>query len=330
MNSKLNLKLIWVWILLCLWIGIARAAEITMSPSAAKERGIALYHQFKAISATPFLEAAAQAGDAEAQYYLGEAHRKNSRFMTQDSQKWLEAAANQGHIYAMIRLGRSENDLCALMDNCAAGSKTPAEWLNHAHQVALPLAEQGNAEAMFLMYEITLSSDWLTRAAEAGHALAQYWKAISIKQGDGFYLFKSRKQDVEKWFRLSAEGGYPKSMQYYIGILAEKGEWEQARYWQFKAAETGHTTSIYNLGSYLAHEPEGFGHELDLVKAYGLISLLSELDGGGDMLGAADETLPIIAAKMTPKQIEQALAFAEEWKATHPPVSYFPDKLSIY
>lgn len=296
----------------------------------ARETGIKLYNQYKAISATPFLETAAQAGDAEAQYYLGEALRKNNRFMTQNSQKWLEAAAHQGHIYAMIRLGRSGNDLCAVMGNCPNGSKSPGDWLRHAYRVAPPLAEQGSPEAMFLMYEITLNTDWMDKAAEAGHALAQYWKAVSIKQGEGFYLFRSRKQDVEKWFKVSAEGGYPKSMQYYIGILIEKGDWEGVRYWQYKAAETGYTTSIYNLGSYLAHEPEGFGHELDLVKAYGLISLLSELDGGGDMLGAADETLPIIAAKMTPEQIEQGLEFAEEWKSTHPPVSYFPDKLSIY
>lgn len=317
-------------LLLLVWAGSVVASEPRPAHQSAKERGIVLYNQFKAISATPFLEIAAEAGDAEAQYYLGEALRKNNRFMTREAQKWLEAAADQGDIYAMIRLGRSGNDLCSVMGNCPQGSKTPNEWLTQAHRVARSLAEQGDPEAMFLMYEITLDADWITKSAEAGDPLAQYWKAITIKQGDGFYLFSSRTEDVEKWFKASAEGGYPKSMQYYHGILAEKNDWEGVRYWHHKAAETGYTSGIYNLGSYLAHEPEGFGHELDLVKAYGLISLLSELDGGGDMLGAADETLPVIAAKMTSEQIEEALEFAEEWKATHPPVSYYPDKLSIY
>ena len=78
------------------------------------------------------------------------------------------------------------------------------------------------------------------------------------------------------------------------------------------------------------HEPEGYGHELDLIKGYGLLSLLLELDGGGNLGRFASEKLTVVAAKMTPEQIKQALKFAEEWKATHPPVSYFPDKLSIY
>ena len=29
------------------------------------------------------------------------------------------------------------------------------------------------------------------------------------------------------------------------------------------------------------------------------------------------------------EQIEQAKAFAQEWKATHPPLSYFPEKLGF-
>jgi hypothetical protein len=35
-----------------------------------------------------------------------------------------------------------------------------------------------------------------------------------------------------------------------------------------------------------------------------------------------------IAEKMTPEQIEQSKIVAQEWQATHPPLSFFPDKLS--
>jgi hypothetical protein len=58
-----------------------------------------------------------------------------------------------------------------------------------------------------------------------------------------------------------------------------------------------------------------------------LIYLLRELDGGGNIQSYIEHTLPEIAAKMIPKQIEQAKVFAQEWKATHPPLSFFPDKL---
>lgn len=318
---------------LCLFILACTAVwggTLTPEQRDARETGIKLYNQYKAISATPFLEIAAQAGDAEAQYYLGEALRKNNRFITQDSQKWLEAAANQGHIYAMIRLGRSGNDLCAVMGNCPSGSRSPGDWLRHAHRVALPLAEQGDPEAMYLMYEITLDTDWRAKAAEAGYAQAQYDEAVSIDQGRGFYLFRSREEAAVRWYKASAEGGYPLSMEIYQNILAKKGDWEGVRYWHYKAAEIGYVFGVYFLGSHLSHEPEGYGHELDLVKGYGLLSLLPELDGGGQYGRFASEKLLTVAAKMTPEQIEQALAFAEEWEATHPPVSYFPDKLSIY
>jgi hypothetical protein len=57
--------------------------------------------------------------------------------------------------------------------------------------------------------------------------------------------------------------------------------------------------------------------------------LLLELDGGGDAKIYAEDVLPEIGAKMTPEQIEEAKAFAEEWKASHPPLSFFPDKLGF-
>lgn len=43
-------------------------------------------------------------------------------------------------------------------------------------------------------------------------------------------------------------------------------------------------------------------------------------------LGINDK-LPKIAAKMTQTQIAEATAFAQKWKDTHPPLSFFPDKL---
>jgi len=43
----------------------------------------------------------------------------------------------------------------------------------------------------------------------------------------------------------------------------------------------------------------------------------------------AEDILPDIASQMTAKQIEQAKAFAKEWKATHPPLSFFPPKLGF-
>ncbi|MGP0172104.1 tetratricopeptide repeat protein [Pseudomonas sp. NCHU5208] len=311
--------------LLILFASSALAA-LTPEQQQAKKRGLMLFYQYKI--AEPELRIAAEAGDAEAQYYLAEELRQMNRYITPEAHKWYEAAASQGDFYAMIRLGRSGKDLCAVMGNCTAGQKTPVEWLRQALSQAKPKAEQGDAEAMYVMYHITGNRDWLEKSANAGHAIAQYWMAVGDSQGEGFFFLPGKRQEsVERRFKASAEGGYPKAMMHYVGILHDKGDMKAARYWVVKAAETGFESGVTSLGAYSGHAPAKLGFPLDVVKGYGLISLLRELDGGGNVQVYVDDTLPKIAAKMTLEQIEQAKAFAKEWKATHPPLSFFPDKL---
>ena len=115
----------------------------------------------------------------------------------------------------------------------------------------------------------------------------------------------------------------------YMGVLHEKGDLKGARYWLEQAAAQGSQAAVGSYGAYLAHTPDQLGYPLDLVKGYGLVSLLLELDGGGGVEEYVADKLELIAAKMTPEQIEEAKAFAKEWKASHPPLSFFPDKLGF-
>ena len=302
--------------------------ELTKEQSSAKNTGIILYNQYKATSAIPFLTTAAEAGDSEAQYYLGESLRKKNHYMNNEARKWYEASAGQNNLYAMIQLGRIEHDMCEISNDCPTSQKQAIDWLNQAKNIAQEKAEAGDAEAMRIMYEITLDDTWLERSAVAGDAFAQYWMAVSVKQGDGFFLPWKRREAVEKWFKLSAEGGYPKSMMNYAAILYERGDVEGYRHWVEKTALTGYATTVFGYGSDLAHEPDRFGFPLDLIKGYALLYWLSELDGGGGMKENVEYTLPRIAAKMTVEQIEAAKKFSQEWAASHPPLSFFPDKLS--
>lgn len=303
-------------------------AQLTSDLNSAKAQGITLYNQFKAASAVPFLELAAQAGDHEAQYYLGEALKKKNHYMSPQSQKWYEAAAEQGDLYAMIQLGRNTDDLCKKLENCATEQKAPIEWLKQAQNIAKPKAENGDAESMYIMYELTVDKNWLKRAADAGHPIAQYWMGITEKQGEGFFLPWQRQESVETWFKASAEGGYPKGMREYAVILGKKNDLEGYRQWNEKAALTGYASPIFEYGSDLAHEPDLYGYPLDIIKGYALIYLLKELDGGGGMQADVKDQLQKISSKITPEQIIEAEKFAETWKATHPPVSFFPEKLS--
>lgn len=304
-------------------------AALTQEQVIAKEKGLILFNQFKISSAIPYLEIASKAGDQDSQYYLGESLRQRNRYMTPDARKWYEAAASQGNLYAMIQLGRSGNDLCKIMSNCPEPSKSPANWLQDARLLAEPKADQGDAEAMYIMYEITLNRGWLERSANAGHSIAQFWMAISDKQGEGFLLPWKRKEAVGNWFKASAEGGNPRAMMEYAAFLYENGgDLETARHWIKIAAEYGYESGVTSYGAYLAHAPERFGFELDLIKGYAITSLLKELDEGRSMQSYVEEVLPEIAEKMTPEQIKEAEAFSIQWKKTHPPLSFFPDKLS--
>ncbi|AHZ67379.1 hypothetical protein OU5_0300 [Pseudomonas mandelii JR-1] len=248
--------------------------------------------------------------------------------MTTEARHWYEAAAAQGDLYAMIQLGRSKNDICDLKNDRPKDKKKPVEWLNEARDLAKPKAEAGDAEAMYIMYELMLEKSWLAKSASAGFALAQYWMAVGYKQGDEFLLPWKRTEAIEKWFKASAEGGYPKSMMEYAAILYEKGDMDGFRHWNEQAALAGYASTVYGHGSDLAHEPDKYGFPFDIIKGYALVYSLRELDGGGGIQARVESKLPKIAAKMTPEQIIEAKEFAQKWKITHPPLSFFPDKLS--
>jgi uncharacterized protein len=314
---------------LILSAGISHASELAPKQQAAKERGIALHNQYRVSNS--YLRIAAEAGDAEAQFFLGEELRQLSRFMTREAQQWVEAAANQGHIYAMIRLSRSGANLCAVAGNCPEGSKTPREWWQQAHDLTLPRAEQGDPEALFMMYKLTGDVQWRIKTVEAGHAQAQYLHAGFVNEGLGFYwLASSRRAEVERLYKASAEGGYPPGMEHHAGILRQKGDIAGSNHWLRKAAQTGHASSIFGYAWTYLERYQELDNEYDLIKAYGLISLLLELDGGGSPnQGFAQISLDELTEQhqITPEQAARAQAFAEEWKANNPPLSFFPEIL---
>lgn len=301
-------------------------ATLSADQEAAKKEGVILHNQYKA--AYQQLKIAADAGDAESQYYLAEQIRHTKQFITPEALVWYEKSAAQGDIYAMIQLGRKGSDLCNTMNNCPTGHKDAKQWLSEANAVALPKAEAGNAEAMYLMYHLSGDDAWLRKSADAGYPLAQYWMGISVRQGDGFFLLPGQRENsVKQWMKASAEGNYPKGMMAYAAILGTNGDMDGYRTWTIKAAEAGYASSVFAYGTDSGKDPNELGFPVDRVKSYGLLLLLSELDGGGGMQDDVKYELPKITAKMTPEQKAQGETFAKGWKSTHPPLSFFPEKL---
>ncbi len=241
----------------------------------------------------------------------------------------VRVGSREKNVYAMIQLGRAKNDLCAIMENCPPAKKTQAEWFVEAKKVTLPKANDGDPESLYLMYEITLDHKWLEKSANAGYPLAQYWMAVSERQGEGYFFIPGgRDASVRRWLLLSSEGGNPKAMMEYLETLYAKGEMESTRHWLEVAAATGEQSALSNYGAYISHTPDKVGYPLDLVKGYAIFSLLKELGDSGGVQDYVDRKIEKIAEKMTPQQIEQSKIVAQEWKATHPPISFFPEKLS--
>lgn len=300
-------------------------AALTPDQQAAKERGIMLYNQYK--PAETELRIAAEAGDAEAQFYLGEYLSRKPGYMTSESRHFLEAAANQGDLYAMIRLSKSGGDECKIYNNCPAGYKTRAEWRREAWRVSRDLAAKEDPEGLYIAYRVSGRLDFLIRSAEAGFPFAQYWLGSRYKNGDSFFLLPwGRHDETRRWFKAAAENGIPQAMIEYANM---RGYSAIVRHWVEEAAKAGYRDGIVRLAAEYEHPRSVNDFPHDLVKAYGLISLLLVLDEYcGSTAGCARDKLARLSAQMTPEQIEQGKAFVLEWQAAHPrPISFFPMKI---
>ncbi|VXC97299.1 conserved exported hypothetical protein [Pseudomonas sp. 8Z] len=195
-------------LIFCMFVGVVNAG-LSPQQQAARDHGLAIYKQGSWIDSQPFLREAAEAGDREAQYYLGEALRLSKRYMTAEAQKWYQAAAEQGDIHAMLRLA-SKRDLCGTLETC---SQDQDYWRQRAYKEGLERTKKGDLQAMSQMYAVTGDADWLKKAAEAGSPVGQYQLANYYKNGKGWFFSSSARQEaVEKWYRAAAENGQANAM----------------------------------------------------------------------------------------------------------------------
>ena len=288
---------------------------------------MALYDMQFDAEAAPLLEIAAQAGDSEAQYYMGEIERQKSMFMTPAAQEWYEKAALQGDIYAMLRLATPDDALCKLVKNCALTMKTPKEWTEIARLLGEKRASHDDGEAMFQLYLLTSDFDWLVKSAEAGFPEGQDWLALQYLEGKGFFLIPGKRQsEIERLLLAAAEAGFVPAMKNLRNLLSRRKDLKGVAHWTEVAAQSGDFGAMSSYAAWTAHMPDRVGYPLNMVKAYGLTLLLAQADPGTWRKSYGEKALEEVAALMNPEQIEAGKAFAEEWKKTHPPLSRFLPK----
>ncbi|TDF84071.1 tetratricopeptide repeat protein [Pseudomonas sp. H9] len=334
MNSLHHFKarILWSTVIFSFYAIFTTNSFAALSPDqqAAKERGIMLYNQYK--PAETELRIAAEAGDAEAQFYLAESLLNKNRQMTAEARNLLEASATQGNLYAIIRLSKGDGGFCEITNNCPTDFKKQYEWRQDLFLTSKNLAAKGDPEGLYVFYRITGKPEFLVRSAEAGFPIAQYWLADRYRNGEGFFWLPwQRSQEIERWFKAAAEKGNPIAMLKYAFIVYEdRGDMAVVRHWVEESAKAGYQNSVALLAAEYAHLRTYFGFPLNLVKAYGLTSLLLVLDGRGGELMFVQDDMVKISNQMSPEQIEQGKAFALQWQIAHPrPISSFPRNFAL-
>ena len=184
---------------------------------------------------------------------------------------------------------------------------------------------------------LTMPLPELTQSAEAGDTPAQFLLGLRYGTGDGVPLDY---QQSAYWFRKAAEQGLSPA-QYLLGGQYEKGQgvpqdYEQAANWYRKAAKQGYVEAQSNLGHMYFN---GQGVPRDFVLAYALFTIVLGDDGREDtsdsipysprlqLLALANlgpvfeqvwQSRKLAVQQMTPEQIEEGRAIANQWKVKQP------------
>ncbi|MDR5868732.1 tetratricopeptide repeat protein [Halomonas koreensis] len=297
----------------------------------AKDEGMRLYNIHHSTAALPYLERAAEAGDVEAMYYMGEAERRQRMgSMTREALVWYLKAAEHGDPYAMLRLFQG--------GACVAGDECPEDaegWREKALAETLPKAEAGDTDAMLALYHIYRLMDeggegveWLEKAAEAGNPEAQTRLGMNIRGGQGWYFLESRRLEAaEEWFRKAAEQGYVPAMSDLAGVLEKQEKPEQAWEWTLRASENGHIEERFGVGwCYLNPEElnSAAGEDIcqnqqDVVRGWAI--LLAMVQEASD--NSAERAMNRNESRITTEEIEEAEVLAGEWIGKQPPLSDF-------
>lgn len=220
------------------------------------------------------LRNAAEQGDAEAQFELGQMYYIGSGVEENDEKAafWYRKAAEQSNMEAQYWLGK--------MYELGSGLEQDDEQAEFWYRKA---TEQGHEEAQEALRG--LGVDWvnddedkyeqLYELAEEGSALAQANLGKLYYNGDGL---DQDDEQAEFWFRKAAEQGNAVA-QFALGGLYQMGRGleqdnEQAAVWFHKAADQDFATAQYSLAVMYAN---GLGVEQDDEQATVLISKAAEL-----------------------------------------------------
>ncbi|WP_447529762.1 tetratricopeptide repeat protein [Vreelandella sp. TE19] len=286
-----------------------------------------LYNAYQRSKSESYLKTAAEAGDVEAMYYLGEVYRLRHMGLTNDAKDWYYEAALHGEPYAMLRLDSG--------GACKLGGVCPGEgddWREAALEETLPKAEEGDTDAMVALYSIyakLVDSDtanrWLLEAAEADNAYAQDWLGRrTLGDQDRYKNDTDRRTAAEVWFRRASELGYGPSMNNLSSVLVQLGREEEAYEWMIRSSDTGVVDARMGIAwCYLEPEFDVIClNEKNIAIGVGVLEAMVEEVNKSE----AEYLLDNVAEPLTNEEREEANDVKAQWLNHEPPLSYFPPK----
>ncbi|WP_342767666.1 tetratricopeptide repeat protein [Alkalispirillum mobile] len=301
--------------------------DLDQTAQQAREEGMRLYGIRWRSVAIPHLEKAAEAGDVESMYYLGEIHRFMDRGMSREAIDWYHRAALGGDPYAMLRLNWGM--ICELADICPEDHDT---WVDKALEQELPRARDGDPEAMLALYSIYVALDdaeegrnWLRQSAKAGHPQAQdLWASRIQERSDEWPPLLEDVKAAEPWFRKAAEQGYAPAMDNLAGNLWHQEDGENAWKWVVRGSEHGYVNNrvVYGICHLKPDDWEDCPKDNDPIKGWAVLHAAYKETRNDDARWYLEE----FSNLLTDEEIAQAEKLAEDWLTRDPPLSYFPPK----
>ena len=189
----------------------------------------------------------------------------------------------------------------------------------------LPLAQQGDARAQFLLgalcaqghgvpQDYGAAAQWFRQAAEQGHAAAQFNLGVWYHEGRGMPHDSGQ---AAVWFRRAAQQGFARA-QYNLGVLYVHGDGvprdaSQAAQWFRRAADQEDPIAQYTLGLLYA---EGTGVPLDYREAYVWFTLAAARLPPGAAHNQAVHNRDRVAARLSPAQLRAAQGRVHTWQPT--------------
>lgn len=226
-----------------------------------------------------------------------------------------QAAAEQGHIDAMLRLGGDE-------------------WAEKVRLQLAPGVQSNESEALLNMYALTRELEWLKKASGAGNAVAHYLLALRYNENPELYIPAhinlSLETHIDSVLRSAVIGGYPPAMYWYANRLKLRGNFIFIQHLRIDEAKAGSIDAVARYGLALSgfysdeqYNDTDSGFDADYVKGYGLLWLVNQVKGRESAPVDVKNILAQLERELTQVQINEGINWARYWREQYPLLSEF-------